>query len=59
MNNRKVSQAVRAFEQVEQAQKRWQERFDALSDEEEAELEKRLLVQGVTFSRKEVTKNGC
>lgn len=51
MRSKKVTQAVAAFDKFEKAQKRWIESFDELSEEEEAELERRLFTQGVTFGR--------
>lgn len=51
MRSKNVTQAVEAFNKFEKAQKRWLESFDNLSEEEEAELERRLFTQGVTFAR--------
>jgi hypothetical protein len=47
----KVRQAVNAFNRLEMAQKKWDELFNELSEQEEAELEKRLFAQGITVSK--------
>ena len=52
MRSQKVSEAVEAFEALDAAQTKWEESFSELSEREEAELEKRLFAQGVTFTRK-------
>lgn len=54
MRSKKVSQAVQAFEALESAQTKWDESFSELSEAEEAELERRLLAQGVTITKKPV-----
>lgn len=51
MRSKKVTQAVEAFEKFSKAQTRWNDLFNELSEEEEAELERRLFLQGVTIGR--------
>jgi hypothetical protein len=51
MRLKKVKEAVEAFEALDGAQTRWEDAFSELSEIEEAELEKRLFAQGITFTR--------
>jgi len=51
MRSKKITQAVEAFDKFSKAQDRWNELFNDLSEEEEAELERRLFLQGVTIGR--------
>lgn len=51
MRSKKVTQTVEAFEKLEKAQAKWDEMFNDLDEEEEAELERRLFVQGVTIGK--------
>jgi hypothetical protein len=50
MRSKKVNEAVEAFDALDAAQTQWEEAYSELSEKEVAELEKRLLAQGVTFT---------
>jgi hypothetical protein len=53
MRSKKVSEAIEAFEDLDDAQTRWEELFSELSEKEEVELERRLFTKGITINDKQ------
>jgi hypothetical protein len=55
MRSKKVTQTVEAFNILERAQSEYEDLFNNLSEEEEAEFERRLFTQGVTINKSSIS----
>ena len=51
MNKRRVAKVVKVFEKMVLLQDRYDELFNELSEEEEAEFEKEVMAQGFTINK--------